>query len=298
MLKPGDKVGIVCCSNGQDTEQTSQIEQLVNELREVGLNPVLSPYLYKVSEQSVFSGTAKQRADALMEFYKNPEIMAVFDISGGDVANMLLPYLDYDVIAKNPKEFWGYSDLTTILNAIYAKTGNSGVLYQVKNIIWDESREQKIRMNNFIHNIWEGGRYPYLYGFEYHFLQGNAMEGTVIGGNIRCLLKLAGTEYWPDMHGKLLLLEGMGGGVAQYAAYLAQLNQLHVFEQVEGILLGTFTQMEREGQTPTVEEMLLTLLHDSEKERVRKLPVAKTKEIGHGINSKAIEIGKGFALLS
>lgn len=33
------------------------------------------------------------------------------------------------------------------------------------------------------------------------------MQGIVVGGNIRCLLKLAGTEYWPDMNGKILLLE-------------------------------------------------------------------------------------------
>ena len=39
------------------------------------------------------------------------------------------------------------------------------------------------------------------------FLQGSKMQGIVVGGNIRCLLKLAGTEYWPDMNGKILLLE-------------------------------------------------------------------------------------------
>ncbi|MGN0154439.1 MAG: LD-carboxypeptidase [Lachnospiraceae bacterium] len=297
MLKSGDKVGIVCCSNGQGTEQKGIIEQLTIQLQELGLKPEFSPYLYKMSEESVFSGTARQRADALMEFYKNPGIVAIFDISGGDVANMLLPYLDYDVIAKNPKPFWGYSDLTTILNAIYTRTGNRGVLYQVKNIVWDESGEQKIRMKKYIENIWERGREANLFGFRYRFLQGESMEGIVMGGNIRCLLKLAGTEYWPDMHGKILLLEGMGGGAAQYAAYLAQLNQLHVFEQVEGILLGTFTQMEREGQTPAVEDMLFTLLHNSDQERVRKLPVAKTKDIGHGTDAKAIEIGTGLVLL-
>lgn len=60
-----------------------------------------------------------------MSFYRVQEIQAILDLSGGDLANELLPYLDYEVIGKSQAEFWGYSDLTTILNAIYAKTGRS-----------------------------------------------------------------------------------------------------------------------------------------------------------------------------
>ena len=56
-----------------------------------------------------------------MNFYQDREIQMIFDISGGDIANEILPYLDFEVIAENPKPFWGYSDLTTIMNAIYAK---------------------------------------------------------------------------------------------------------------------------------------------------------------------------------
>ena len=61
------------------------------------------------------------------------------------------------------------------------------------------------------------------------------MEGIVVGGNIRCLLKLAGTEYWPNMDGKILFLEAYGGEVSQIAALFTQLEQMGVFKQVEGI---------------------------------------------------------------
>ena len=47
-----------------------------------------------------------------MDFYKNDEIKAIFDISGGDIANGILPYIDYDVIASSSKLFWG----TNIIN--------------------------------------------------------------------------------------------------------------------------------------------------------------------------------------
>lgn len=57
---------------------------------------------------------------------------------------------------------------------------------------------------------------------------------------MRCFLKLAGTRFWPDMEGKILLLEASGGEAAQMASCLAQLRQIGVFEQIRGILLGTF----------------------------------------------------------
>lgn len=94
-------------------------------------------------KDSFRSGTGKERADDLMKFYEDGEIGAVFDISGGEVANEILPYLDFDVIKKNRKLLWGYSDLTTVLNAVYAKTGNPSVLYQVRNLV-ENCREQQI----------------------------------------------------------------------------------------------------------------------------------------------------------
>ena len=53
------------------------------------------------------------------------EITDIYDISGGDIANEILPYLDFEVIKNSGKRFWGYSDLTTVINAIYEKTGKN-----------------------------------------------------------------------------------------------------------------------------------------------------------------------------
>ena len=111
------------------------------------------------------------------------------------------------------------------------------------------------------------------------------MQGILAGGNIRCLLKLAGTEYWPDMKGKILLLESLGGLVPQMTAYLNQLKQIDVFEQINGILLGTFTKMEEEEAIPTMIELV-------KRYAGTELPIAKTAEIGHGTNAKGIVIGQ------
>ena len=54
-----------------------------------------------------------------------------------------------------------------------------------------------------------------LFNINYKFIQQDKMHGIVVGGNIRCFLKLAGTEYMPDMENKILFLESLNGDVAK-----------------------------------------------------------------------------------
>lgn len=278
MMEKGDKVGIVCCSNAQPHRHADKISLLRDTLLQLGLVPVFGNYIYE--KDSVFGGTGKERADSLMDFYRDDEIRAIYDISGGDIANEILPYLDFDSIAKSDKMFWGYSDLTTIINAIYAKTGKKSVLYQIRNLIYSDADKQIL---NFTKSIFEDS--DDLFSFSYEFLQNNQMCGTVVGGNIRCLLKLAGTEYFPDMEQKILLLESLGGTVPQMVTCLSQLKQLHVFDKINGIILGTFTQMERENCLPAMGDLVKQYAGAS-------MPIIQTKEIGHGKDSKAVIIGR------
>lgn len=281
MLKSNDKVALVACSNGLKREAEKDIEFLNKTLQNIGLNLVFSKYIY--ARESVFNASSKERGEALMSFYMDEDIRAIFDISGGDVANGVLPYLDYDIIKNNHKAFFGYSDLTTIINGIYAKTGNKGYLYQVKNLIGSNGLKQ---IENFTDTIINNG--TDLLRFNYEYIQGSSMKGVVIGGNIRCFLKLAGTEYMPSFKGKILMLESLGGDAASMYSLLNQLKQLGAFKQIAGIILGTFTNMESKGIKPTIEELLLEVIEDT------TLPVIKTNEIGHGSDSKCIIIGKEY----
>lgn len=225
-----------------------------------------------------------------MSFYRDPEVQAILDLSGGDLANELLPYLDYEVIGKSQAEFWGYSDLTTILNAIYAKTGRSSVLYQARNLVSDGGFFRRPAFENTILQ-----KQSDLFQISCQYVQkGQKQElsefcGTLVGGNIRCLLKLAGTEYWPDMQDKILLLESWSGGVPKMVTYFSQLRQLGVFRQIKALLLGTFTEMEDRGCSPTIEELVCRYAGS-------ELPILKTRQIGHGKDALAIRVGEKFGM--
>ena len=67
------------------------------------------------------------------------------------------------------------------------------------------------------------------------------------------------------------------------------MEQMGVFDQINGVLLGTFMNFENAHLELTVYDLLKMHINTS-------LPVAATKEIGHGHDSKAIVIGKELVL--
>ena len=275
---PGDSVGIVACSNGLPREDETEIEQLKACLIQMGLIPIFSSYIYR--KERVCAASAKERAKALMRMMEDDRIKAVFDISGGDLANGLLEYLDYEKIKACKKPFFGYSDLTVLLNGIYQKTGMSTYWYQVKNLVKKDGERQK---EKFYETFFQGKRS--LYDIHWKFIQGKAIEGIVVGGNLRCFLKLAGTPYFPDVNDKILFLESLGGEEAVLTALLVQLRQIGVFEKIRGILLGTFTKIQKKTVGISIETLVREIIDNP------NIPIAKTEEVGHGENAACLMIG-------
>ena len=276
ILNRNDKIALVVCSNGKNIEDKDRIEKLEDILVEMGLVPIFTKYIYR--DKIGRAAKAQVRAEELMSFYKNKEIKAIFDISGGDIANEVLDYLDYDVIKRNYKPFFGYSDLTTVLNALGSQMNEVNYLYQILNII----ESKKIRTsfeNTFMKNE------QTLLDIKWKFLQGSSVEGEVIGGNIRCFLKLSGTRYFPEVENKVLFIEGLGTSIEGLATHLAQLKQIGVFDKISGLLIGTFTKIEKEISVEELFELVQAYIPSS-------LAVAKTQEVGHAKNSKALKIGE------
>lgn len=270
-------MGLCACSNALTDNSVEIIKELEYSLYDIGLNTVPNERLY-----DVLSG--KEKADVLNGMFANPDIKAIFDVSGGDAANDILPYIDYDLIEESDKLFYGYSDLTAVINAIYAKCEKISCLYNVRNLIYEHKERQ---MADFEMTV-IGGEDD-LWNIDYDFVQGNRMKGVVIGGNVRCFLKLTGTEYMPSFRHKILFLEAKSGNSVTIRSYFNQLAQMGAFREAEGVLLGTFLELEKENIT-TAADILLEVCNDSE------LPVAVTKEVGHRADSKAVYIGKEMEL--
>lgn len=120
-IKKGDYIGVISSSGLLKFSNKEQIDESIMNANECGLNVKLGNYLYK-NEKS----KEELLKDKLSDFNKminDDDVKMIIFSRGGQDSDELLDYLNYNLIKKTNKNFVGLSDLTSILNAIYAKTG-------------------------------------------------------------------------------------------------------------------------------------------------------------------------------
>lgn len=274
------KAALVGCSNPLKAGYRPVVDQLVRILEDRGLEVVVSQFL----TDDTLIGRGEKRARELESFFLDPEMGHIFDISGGDLANTVLGHLDLDQIKDSQAVFYGYSDLTTILTAL-AKNGNQTVNFQLRNCLVNKD----LLKSGYFDRLLAGEEKNIeLDELEVTFVRGSEMTGPVYGGNLRCLLKLAGTPYWPDFTGSILLLEAYRGRPELVASLLEQCRETGIFDQISGVLLGTFSELDKLKASQLPAEILLDLLPAN-------VPIAKTEFIGHRPDAKAIRLGQECA---
>jgi len=274
------KAALVGCSNPLKDVYRPVVDQMVKILEDRGLEVEVSEYL----TDDTLIGRGEKRARELESFFLDPEMGHIFDISGGDLANTVLGHLDLDTIKDSRAVFYGYSDLTTILTAL-AKNGNQAVNFQLRNCLVNKDL---LKRGYFDRLLAGKDQTKELDELEVAFVRGSEMAGPVYGGNLRCLLKLAGTPYWPDFTDSILLLEAYRGKPELVASLLEQCRETGIFNQISGVLLGTFSELDKLKESRLPEEILLDLLPAN-------LPIAKTEFIGHRPDAKAIRLGQECA---
>ena len=273
---------LVCCSDGRKNDERELISRLELILSQMGVTCTEYGSLF-CRDGRCYSDTPQSRAMALCSaFSDGPDY--IFDISGGNIANEMLPYLDYDVIASSRSVLWGYSDLTSVINAVFAVTGKCSVLYQIKNLVGSCAELQQKRFRSFL-----SGDENALFSPRTETYCGQPGNGIVIGGNLRCFLKLAGTPYFPGTEGRILLLESLSADEAGLRTGLSQLGQMGVFENAGGVICGSFSRLKKAG----LSDLPAELISDITKGRI---PVMQTDDIGHGSDSMAVRIGSPLRL--
>ncbi|OPF57542.1 LD-carboxypeptidase, partial [Clostridium baratii] len=277
ILKENDKVMLIACSNELPISYSKHIREITKILNNFGLDVVLSYALYREANKC---SEGLKRAQALMDGFKDSSIKCIFDVSGGDLCNEILPYLDFDLINKAKAMYYGYSDLSVLLNSLYKKANKKAYYYNIKTILTDEGKQNFY--NTFIK---ENSSYNLFKSWKYKWICGNKITGEVLGGNIRCTLKLSGTDYMPSFKNKTLFLESNSGDIIKIRTFVAQYRELGIFNDINGIILGEFTEIDLNNE----EDELIELFKDICIEF--NLSLIRTKEIGHSNSSKGILIG-------
>lgn len=114
ILRAGDTVGIVTLGSPRDAES---VNSRIQTLESMGFNVVVGEFVY--SNAGIVAASPMERAADLMNMFENPEVRAIIPTRGGTGVSDIIPYLDFDIIRRNPKIITGYSDITILLNVLY-----------------------------------------------------------------------------------------------------------------------------------------------------------------------------------
>lgn len=276
-LKLNDKIALVACSNQLNISSKDKIKEIIKIFNSFNIEVLVSKNIFKTNIQY---SSGEVRGKELNKFFKDDSIKYIFDISGGDLCNEILPYLDFNCIKNSKAIYFGYSDLSVLLNSIYKKTNKISYYYNLKNITNENAF--KDFYNTFIVN--DSNSLFNIYN--YTFIEGSSLNGIVIGGNIRCTLKLAGTEYFPNFNNSVLFLESYSGDLTKIRTFLAQYKLMNVFSNINGIILGQFTELSMKNQYNELINIMKKLCNEN------NISLVVTDNIGHSNDSKGIAIGK------
>lgn len=310
-LQPGDTIGIVSPSWGGAGTFPHRTGQGVACLNSLGFKVRLAAHA--LSHQGFVSDTPANRARDINDFFGDPEIKAIIASIGGDHSCHLLPLLDYDRIARNPKIFMGFSDITVLNVALWKKCGlvtfNGPALvtdfaeyphmlayteeYFIKAVTtgkpvgvvqpspdwteefldWDLKKDLERPRRMELSPGW-------------NWLKPGRAEGRLIGGCIESLQHLRGTEFWPDWQDAILFFETSEEKPSpeKVDGILMDYQNMGVMDQIKGMLVGRPIAYSDEEKQSLRERIL-------ERTQGYSFPIITDMDFGHTSPQMTLPIG-------
>lgn len=311
-LKHGDKVAAITLSWGGPGTYPYRFAIGKQRLEEIfGLQVIPTKHALK-SADWIYQNP-KARADDLMKAFIDPGIKGIISTIGGDDSIRLMPFIDLDVIRKNPKVFMGYSD-TTAIHFMSLKAGLSSfygpdiMTAFAENVEMHDYTIQGIKANLFSTEV--VGVVPQnTQGWTTKFLDladqknqdikrilnlannwnfiGNTKvnaKGRLIGGCLEVLQLLNGTELWPNLSiwdQCILFLETSEEGMkpASVARFMRNLAAQGILNKLNGILFSKPGGQDIiAARFPEYDQALLTVF---EEYRIPPIPIVTGMDFGH-----------------
>ena len=99
------------------------VDRAAAALASLGLKVEFSENCYDISEDGISAGDARARANDINDAFKDPGVDCIISAVGGTTTHEVLPYLDAEVIAANPKIFIGRSDNVHLNAYLFEQAG-------------------------------------------------------------------------------------------------------------------------------------------------------------------------------
>ncbi len=188
-LEIGDTIGVVAPSDPIIGKNIGEIMRAREILEKDGFKVKFSKKIYFLI-LVVIVQQQKEKAEDINDMFQDKDVKMIWCAKGGNNSNSVFEYLDYNVIKNNPKIVCGYSDITSLTNMIFSKTGLvtfSGTNF--KTIATDErDYSYKEIIKRFVEGSLEIGREK----SGYKTIKDGSSEGELIGGNLSLTKRISG----------------------------------------------------------------------------------------------------------
>jgi muramoyltetrapeptide carboxypeptidase len=243
-LRPGDTVGLVDPASA--LWEPMNVEIVAESLAALGFKTKRGANL--LARRGYFAGTDEQRAADLNAMFADPQVRAIHCVRGGWGCARVLPLLDWQTIARNPKILLGYSDITALLLALQAKTGLvtfhgpvgtsqwnpfsvgflKRVLQEAEAVTFENLKEIDEDDLTVVEN-------------RVQTVRPGIARGRLLGGNLTVLSSLVGSGYLPDWDGCILFLEDVEEAPYRIDRMLTQLRLAGILQQARAVIWGHCT---------------------------------------------------------
>ncbi len=270
ILRPGSRIAAISLSWGGPGTVPYRY-QIGKQQFEEEFDVMVVETAHALRDADWLAKNPEARADDLMQAFADETIDGIISTIGGEDSIRTLPYIDLDLIRKNPKVFMGFSD-TTISHAACFKAGivsfygpsfmagfaeNCGMFpYMVDSVRRTLFSAEPIGVIEPNQAEWTVEYLPWespenqstrrklnpCTGWRFHQEKG-VVEGQLFGGCVEVLDWLRGTDYFPaakDLYGTVLFLETSEempppSFLTRFVRCLAAMD---ILEGLSGILLG------------------------------------------------------------
>lgn len=219
----------------------------------------------------------QQKAAQLHRAFRDAKADIVLAQRGGYSSMQMLPFVDYALIRKNPKPLLGFSDLSTLLNTVYERTG---LVTLHAPMVINFSNPTPFTVRSFL-NALDGFPEADLFsGAPLTVYRHGTAHGTLKGGNLVTLSALIGTEWETQVDGAIVFFEDVDEKPHEVDRYLTQWILAGKLQKARGVILGDFRGVRNRD--------LFRVITRQMKVRV---PVVHCPYIGHVKNKITLPVG-------
>ena len=302
-IKIGDTVGIFTPSSPANCWFPAKFEHGISELKRLGFKVKIGQLTSKMVCQGYRSGAPVERAKEFMDLINDDEVSFLMSTIGGSNSSSMISYLDFDVIREKRKIITGYSDVTSLHMAILTQSklstfygpaliptfgewpkvfdGSVKSFMKASSKIDDEEYSLPLfdrwsnHFRNAFTNEWKTLDREYIKNNPPTVLSEGVAEGAIIVANLNTICSLAGTQYFPELDGEILLLEEMNADFDEEERSLTQLRLMGVFDKISGLIIGK-PEVMNDGKAPfSYDELIMESIGKKD------YPIISSFDCGH-----------------